>query len=70
MIEIFAGKKAVGTVLCLAVFPTVARNPLTGNPVVMPIKVATLVEVAPSHPISVSLHAEIEAANHKMQTEL
>ncbi|OLP59592.1 hypothetical protein BJF93_20485 [Xaviernesmea oryzae] len=68
--RIFAGKKAVGAVLCLGVFPTVARNPLTGNPVVMPVKVATVVEVAPNHPISDSLHAEIEAANDKMQTEL
>ncbi|MHC2019982.1 hypothetical protein [Methylobacterium sp. CM6247] len=67
---IFAGKKAAGTVLCLALFPTVARNPKTGNPVVMPIKVAALVEMVPSRPISIALHSEIEAANHRMQIEL
>lgn len=67
---VFAGKKAAGSVLCLALFPTVARNPITGNPVVMPIKVATLVEMVPSRPMSPALHAEIEAANHRMQTQL
>jgi hypothetical protein len=67
---IFAGKKAAGAVLCLAFFPTVAMNPLTGNPVVMPIKVATLVEMAPSHPLSPTLHSEIEAANEAMQRKL
>jgi len=67
---IFAGKKAAGTVLCLAFFPTVATNPLTGNPVVMPIKIATLVEMAPSHPLSSTLHSEIEAANEVMQRKL
>lgn len=67
---IFAGKKAAGTVLCLAFFPTVARNPLTGNAVVMPIKIATLVEMAPNHPLSSALHSEIEAANEVMQRKL
>ncbi len=67
---VFAGKKAVGAVLCLAIFPTVARNPETGNAVVMPIKVAILVELAPSYPISKSLHSEIELANDAMQRKL
>lgn len=67
---LFAGKKAAGTVLCLALFPTVARNPVTGNAVVMPIKVATLVEIVPGRPLSIALHSEIEAANHRMQTQL
>ena len=66
----FAGKKAAGTVLCLALFPTVATNPVTGNAVVMPIKVATLVDIAPSQPLSDTLHCEIEAANDRMQTQL
>lgn len=68
--DIFTGKKAVGAVLCLAIFPTVALNPVTGRPVVMPIKVATLVEMAPSYPISQSLYSEIERANDAMQLKL
>lgn len=67
---IFAGKKAVGTVLCLAIFPTVARNPVTGNPVVMPIKVATLVEMSRSRPLSAAIYREIWAANDAMQRNL
>lgn len=68
--KLFTGKKAAGAVLCLAMFPTVALNPATGNAVVMPIKIALLVEMAPNFPISVSLHSEIEAANHRMQITL
>lgn len=68
--DAFAGKKAVGSVLCLALFPTVATNPVTGNAVVMPIKVATLVNMVPSQPLSRKLHCEIEVANHRMQTQL
>jgi hypothetical protein len=67
---IFAGKKAAGAVLCIACFPTAAINPLTGNCVVMPIKIATLVEMAPQQPLSSALHAEIEAANEIMQRRL
>lgn len=67
---VFAGKKAAGTVLCLALFPTVARNPITGNAIVMPIKVTTLVEMVPSRPLSIALHNEIEHANHRIQTQL
>lgn len=67
---IFAGKKAVGTVLCLAIFPTVARNPVTGNPVVMPIKVATLVEMSRGRHLSAALHREIWSANDAMQRNL
>ncbi len=36
----------------------------------MPIKVATLVEISPSHPISTALRREVEAANVRMQTLL
>lgn len=67
---VFLGKKAVGTVLCLAMFPIVARNPLTQNPIVMPIKVPILVEMSPICPISVALHREIESANNAMQLKL
>lgn len=67
---LFVGKKAAGTVLCIGLFATAARNPLTGNAVVMPIKVATLVEIAPANPLSTEIHAEVEAANNRMQLQL
>jgi hypothetical protein len=65
---IFAGKKAVGSVLCLAFFPIVATNPCTGNPVVMPLKVPALVEMTSTKPLSIELKSEIESAIHMMQT--
>jgi hypothetical protein len=67
---VFAGKKAVGSILCVAFIPTVARNPVTGNAVVMPLKVATLVNLVAKRPPSAEMQAEIEAANHTMQTAL
>lgn len=68
--EIFATKKAVCSILCIAFIPTVARNPDTGNAVVMPLKVATLVNLVAAHLPSAAMQAEIEAANHAMQTVL
>jgi hypothetical protein len=65
---IFEGKKAVGAVLCFAFFPIMATNPCTGNPVVMPLKVSALVEMAPTQPLSKGLHSEIENAINMMQT--
>lgn len=67
---IFAGKKAAGEVLCIALFAVPARNPESGNAVVMPIKVATTVSLAPNYPVSDALQHEIVAANHLMQTLL
>lgn len=67
---IFAGKRAAGDVLCMALFPTVARNPLTGNAVVMPIKVATIVQLVPNQPMSAAMLKEVDAANVRMQTQL
>ncbi|MAY28166.1 MAG: hypothetical protein CL627_02775 [Aurantimonas sp.] len=68
--NVFAGTKAVGSILCVAFIPTVARNPQTGNPVVMPLKVATLVNLVADRPPSTEMLAEIAAANHTMQTSL
>jgi hypothetical protein len=68
--NVFAGKKAVGSILCVAFIPTVAKNPETGNAVVMPLKVATLVNLVVDRPPSAEMRAEIEAANHTMQTAL
>jgi hypothetical protein len=68
--NVFAGKKAVGSILCVAFIPTVARNPVTGNTVVMPLKVATLINLVADRLLSAEMQAEIEAANHTMQTAL
>ncbi len=67
---IFRGKKAASSVLTIGIFPTVATNPISGNAVVMPIKVAMLVEMATVRPLSTQLHSEIEAANEIMQRTL
>lgn len=67
---IFRSKKAVSSVLTIGIFPTVAMNPITGRAVVMPIKIAMLVEMATSRPLSTDLHLEIEAANEVMQLRL
>lgn len=68
--DVFAGKKAVGSILCVAFIPTVATNPTTGNAVVMPLKVATLVNLVAHRPPSAEMWAEIRAAHHTMQTAL
>lgn len=48
---LFHGKKATGSVLCLAFFPTVALHPRTGNPTVMPLKVGTVVSISEENPL-------------------
>lgn len=68
--DIFAGKKAASSILCVAFIPTVARNPNTGNAVVMPLKVATVIHLSANCPPSTAMTAEIEEANHIMQTVL
>lgn len=68
--EVFAGKKAVGSILCAAFVPTVARNPGTGNAVVMPLKVAALINLIADRLPAAEMQAEIVAANHIMQTAL
>lgn len=68
--NVFAGKKAVGSILCVAFIPTVARNPTTGNAVVMPLKVATIVDLVVDRRPSIELFVEIQAANDIMQTVL
>jgi hypothetical protein len=67
---IFAGKKAVGRVLCTAFLPTVAISPDTGVPTFMPLKIATLVTLASDAPLPHSLHLEIWCANEVMQRRL
>jgi hypothetical protein len=68
--NLFAGKKAVGSVLCVAFCPTVAAHPVTGTPTVMPLKVATLVNMVEGKEPSLPLLQEIERMNHEMQTVL
>ena len=68
--NVFAGKKAVGAILCIAFIPTVARNPITGNAVVMPLKAVVCVNLVADRLPSNAMSAEIEAAHHTMQTSL
>ena len=68
--EIFAGKKAVGSVLCLAIFTTIAGNPLTGNPIVMPIKMAVHIPLASKFNLSGDFYEEVLLANQAMQRNL
>ncbi|ABE62191.1 hypothetical protein Nham_1367 [Nitrobacter hamburgensis X14] len=68
--DIFRGTKVAGVVLCLGFCPTVAINPLTGRPTMMPLKVATLVEISQLNPLSGSFFSELTGLNHQMQTVL
>jgi hypothetical protein len=64
---IFAGKKAVGSILCVAFAPTVAAHPATGKPTFMPIKVSVVVHIATQVTISDIFYHEISQANEGMQ---
>ncbi|GMM61492.1 hypothetical protein [Novosphingobium pituita] len=67
---IFKGKKAATSILCVAFIPTVAKNPGTGNPVVMPLKIAVLVELNKVRPPSDTMAEEIAKAHCVMQQQL
>jgi hypothetical protein len=67
---LFKGKKAVGAILCLAFCPIVAKHPVTGKAIVMPLKVATLVDLYTGRRMSTELLTELTLANHMMQTVL
>jgi len=64
---IFTGKKAVGSVLCVAFAPTVAAHPHTGKPTFMPIKVPVVVHIATGATVPDDFHNEISEANEGMQ---
>lgn len=68
--DVFSEKKAKSVVLCLALFSVVAKNPETGNPIVMPLKVATLVGLESNQQISAAMYREVFFANNLMQTLL
>jgi hypothetical protein len=68
--DIFRGTKVTGSILCLGFCPTVAALPLTGRPTVMPLKVATLVEISTLNPLSGDFLGELTVLNHQMQTVL
>jgi hypothetical protein len=68
--RIFAGKKAVGHVLCIAFLPTIAISPETGRPTFMPIKISTVFSLASSAPLPHSLYLELWCANEVMQRKL
>lgn len=67
---LFAGKKAVGSVLCISFCPTVASHPVTSRPTVMPLKVAVIIHLVAGKEPSQVFCAEIERLNHEMQTVL
>ena len=67
---LFAGKKAVGSVLCIAFCPTVAVHPTTNRPTMMPLKVAYLVDLAPQKAPPPDFLSELDILNRKMQTIL
>lgn len=67
---LFRGKKATGSVLCLAFCPTVALHPETSKPVVMPLKVGTVVAISEENPLSDAFGTELTVLNHMMQTSL
>lgn len=66
----FEGKKAVGHVLCLAFVPIVAKHPKSDSAVVMPLKVAVLVDMLTGSKMSDELLVEVTLANDRMQTAL
>jgi len=68
--QIFAGKKAVGSVLCVAFLPTVAVCPETRRPTFMPIKIATVISLASNATLPHSLYLELWCANEVMQRKL
>lgn len=67
---IFSGKKAVGTVLCIAFTPMVAAHPITQRPTFMPFKVPVLVNLATTVSMTSSLAYELREANEGMQLYL
>jgi hypothetical protein len=67
---LFAGRKTAGSVLCLGFCPIVSQHPTSNKAVVTPLKVATLVDLQTGREISQGMFAEIERANHAMQTIL
>jgi hypothetical protein len=68
--KLFQGRKAVGAILCLAFSPIVAKHPVSGKAVVMPLKVATLVDLYTGRRMSADFYVEVALANHAMQTVL
>ncbi|PZW41821.1 hypothetical protein C8P66_12011 [Humitalea rosea] len=67
---LFKDRKAVGQILCVAFCPIVAKHPVSGKAVVMPLKVATLVDLYTGTRMSADFLTEIALANHAMQTVL
>lgn len=67
---LFSGRKAVGQILCVAFCPIVAKHPVSGRAVVMPLKVATLVDLYTGRRMSADFLTEVTLANHAMQTVL
>jgi hypothetical protein len=65
--DLFKEKKAVGAVLCMAFCPIVAKHPDTEKAVVMPLKIAILIDLYTGRRMSQDLLTEITLVNHAMQ---
>lgn len=68
--DLFRGKKAVSSVLCIVFAPTLAISPVTSLATVMPLKVSAIFELGGQNPMSPDFVAEIAMVNHQMQTVL
>lgn len=68
--RLFAEKKTVPAVLCVAFFPIVAPHPETGTRVFMPLKLAMIVNLLSDGEPSAGMMEEIKALHHAMQTVL
>ena len=68
--SLFKGKKAVGGILCMAFCPIVAKHPESAKAVVMPLKIATLVDLYTGTRMSNDFLVEVARVNHAMQMVL
>ena len=68
--DLFRGKKAVSSVLCIAFAPTLAISPTTSLTTVMPLKVPAIISLGDQNPMSAGFLAEVATLNHQMQTVL
>ncbi|MGY3233314.1 hypothetical protein ACVMAJ_000204 [Bradyrhizobium sp. USDA 4448] len=66
--DLFRGKKAASSVLCVVFAPALAISPATSLATVMPLKVATIISLGDQKPMTAEFLAEIAMMNHQMQT--
>jgi hypothetical protein len=68
--DLFRGRKAVSSVLCIVFAPTLAISPATSLATVMPLKVPAIISLGDQNPMTANFVAEIAMINHQMQTVL